>query len=64
MQVRREYLVCYPRELPKRMQHIATPNYAMQRAVATFTGRAESAGRDLALSARSNGHRAAADRNR
>ena len=40
------------------------PNYAMQRAVEGHTGRAESARQDSALSARNEGLRAAADRNR
>jgi hypothetical protein len=39
-------------------------NNAMQRAVKGHAGRAESADRYLALSARSKGRRAAADRNR
>ena len=39
-------------------------NNAMQRAVKGHTGRAESASQYLALSARSEGWRAAADRNR
>ena len=40
------------------------PDYAMQRAVQDHTGRAECAMDDSALSARSEGQRAAADRNR